>query len=56
MNFPDVGVIPSAVHESENVYPDNLGNTATVTSAPYLYDAVPGNAGASDIAGSFVYA
>jgi len=56
VNFPAVGVIPSAVHALENVYPDNVGNTATVTSAPYLYDAVAGTVGAHSIAGSFVYA
>ena len=55
VNFPAVGVIPSAVHALENVYPDNVGNTATVTSAPYLYDAVAGTVGAHSIAGSFVY-
>ena len=55
MNFPAVGVIHSAVHVLENVYPAIVGTVATVTSAPYLYSAVAGNAGASDIAGLFVY-
>ena len=55
VNFPAVTVIPSAVHELENVYPANVGNADTVTSAPYLYFTFAGTAGAHSIAGSFVY-
>ena len=55
VNFPSLTVIHAAFHESENVYPANVGNADTVTSAPYLYDTVAGTDGAHSIAGSFVY-
>ncbi|MBR6907706.1 hypothetical protein IKN40_04350 [bacterium] len=53
-NFHSFTTIHSAFHELEKVYPASDGNTATSTSAPYLYSAVAGNAGAHSIAGSFV--
>ena len=55
MNSPSLTVASLVLHHP-NVYPANAGAPATVTSAPYLYDTVPGNAGAPVIAGSFVYA
>ena len=54
MNFPSLTVASLVLHPP-NVYPANVGAPATVTSAPYLYDTVPGNDGAPVIAGSFVY-
>ena len=50
VNFPSLTVIHAAVHELENVYPANVGNADTVTSAPYLYDTVAGTDGAHSIA------